>query len=145
MARKIINKRETFYVVLPEGVDVEGYSGLKLTGQTTNVSARGAVASFIARQDQCLVSLVMHKLDSHFGGAESYSFRFRGAPPQIEQPAEDLRDGGRMNPYERRILKDHAFANELARRDNANTLDTDVKFKYLSLARYLMKEAGRVR
>lgn len=147
----------TFGVILPEGVRVLGYRDMNLCGRSQAFSCRDAVANLVARREKELIGdgysvedhfigRVMSALDNEFGGAESYAFEHPNVrPPFVFQTPEDLKQGNRMNLVEKLRVREHAYANELASRDHADTSSSVVRMKYLDRARYLLSEANKIR
>jgi hypothetical protein len=147
----------TYGVILPEGVDVAGYSEMNLSGRSQAFSPRDAVSNLIARRERELteqgypvqdhfIGRVMSQLDRYFGGADIYAFEHPQIPfPFVHQTPEDLRLGGRMSLPEKLLVREHAFAYELAKEDHADTSNPQVQLKYLGRARYLLSEANKIR
>ena len=150
-------KPKTHYVVLPEGVSVQGYHDLNLSGRTEAYSCRQAVSYVLARRKReaerdgislsdNFINLVMGELDNRFGGAQSYAFlKPQVYPPYVEQDKEELKRGGKMSLPEILLMKEHAFAHDLAVADHADLSKLDTQLNYLGRARYLMAEMNKVR
>lgn len=160
MARKKSERRipQTYGVILPEGVNVRGYENIgNLSGRSQAVSLRDAVSNLIARREKELkgkgyfveehfIGRVMNSLDNEFGGAEQYAFEHPNVrPPFVLQTPEDLREGNRMSWGDKLIIRDHAFAHELALHYHADVTNPDVRMKYLARARYLLSEMDKIR
>jgi hypothetical protein len=157
MAKKSQKKlRKTFYVVLPEGVDVKGYHEIKLNGRTEASSSREAVTQVLARGKKTLskkidfpdnfVALAMGALDNQFGGAEHYAFEYpKIKPVNVVQTGEDLREGFRLTAYEKAIMLEQDFARRLALKNRADVSNPQTRLDYLDKARYLLKEINKIR
>ncbi|MBS3075246.1 hypothetical protein J4429_02185 [Candidatus Pacearchaeota archaeon] len=137
-------KRKTlsYHVFLPQGVSVPGYNSLELTGRTEAVSRREAVSHLIARQlsrERDKIALIMNELDINHGGAENYAFS-QQEPPEILQDIENLKKGSKLTLYEKKLLREQAFAYNLARLDEVDTSNPETQMHYIEKARFLMKK-----